>query len=810
MMSERSLFLTALEKGTPEERTTFLDEVCAEEPALRARLEALLQSHLALGGFLETPLPPLTLEGSGAEEALSPGTCIGPYRLVEKLGEGGMGVVYRVEQETPLRRQVALKVVKPGLDSAQVIGRLEAERQALALMEHSHIARVLDAGTTDAGRPYFVMELVQGPALTAYCDQQRLTVRERLALFVPVCEAIEHAHQKGIIHRDLKPSNVLVALQDRRPVPKVIDFGVAKALGEQTPDRGGGFIGTLEYMAPEQAGSAAAGDVDTRSDIYALGVLLYELLTGTTPLAALRRDEKGVQLLLRIIRENEAPRPSQLITACAVRVEVARLRRTTPARLASQVRGELDAIVRMCLGKDRRRRYPTASALAGDVERFLGNELVDACLPSTRYWIAKLVSRHWAMLTGALAFVIVLLTAAAVSTWAAIQAGNAERQASTERDRAIRAEEKAGQERDRALAEKARADEQANVARAVSTFVQELLTQASPDKNPAARTLTVVDAVKRADQQLGDRFKDRPLVEAAIRQAIGDTLLALADYPAAQPHLEKALELRRKHLGEDNPETLHSLGMLAGLYLSRTGQLAKAEELLTQGVALSSRARGKEDPLTLTFLSDLGVLYHSRAYTSHDKAMLCKAEAVYQQVLAARNKTLGLEHPDTLSAMINLGLVLRDLGRGEESERLWLPALTAARARLGEGHPLTFTAMGNLAQLYHARGSYAKAEELYTQALAIRTRVQGKDHPHTLHLMLALGKMYVEQGQHARAEPLLQSAAEGWLAREKIQPTYGRQITETLELLVRACDGMGQAEKAQHWRKKLQEFRDYK
>ncbi len=326
-----------------------------------------------------------------------PGTKIGPYKLLQQIGEGGMGVVYMAEQEQPVRRKVALKIIKPGMDSKQVVARFEAERQALAMMDHTNIARVFDAGTTESGRPYFVMELVHGVPITHYCDSNQLTPRERLELFIPVCQAIQHAHQKGIIHRDIKPSNVLVTMYDDRPVPKVIDFGVAKAIEQRLTERTlftqyGVLVGTFEYMSPEQAEMNAFG-VDTRSDIYSLGVLLYELLTGSTPIERIRLREAALGELVRLIKEEEPPRPSVRLSGSGDLPKIAALRKTEPARLSKLVRGEVDWIVMKCLEKDRTRRYETANALARDVERHLKDEPVEACPPSAGYRLRKFTAQ---------------------------------------------------------------------------------------------------------------------------------------------------------------------------------------------------------------------------------------------------------------------------------------------------------------------------------------------------------------------------------------------------------------------------------
>jgi serine/threonine protein kinase len=457
---EEELFAAVLEKPTPAERAAFLDGACGNDLALRGRIEALLASHDA-GGILDAPPlhPPATTAYRPLTEG--PGTIIGPYKLLQQIGEGGMGVVYMAEQQEPVRRKVALKIIKPGMDSQQVIARFEAERQALAMMDHQNIARVLDAGTTGEARgegreasedpavlsrpspltprPYFVMELVHGVPITKFCDDNQLTPRERLALFVPVCQAIQHAHQKGIIHRDIKPSNVLVTMYDDKPVPKVIDFGVAKAIEQRLTEKTlftqfGAFVGTFEYMSPEQAEMNAFG-VDTRSDVYSLGVLLYELLTGTTPLERQRLRQAALDEVIRLIREEEPPRPSVRLSSAGDLPKIAAARHTAPGRLATLLRGELDWIVMRCLEKDRTRRYESASALASDAERYLHDEPVEACPPSAAYRLRKFARKYRGPLLAA-SFVFLALVGGMIGTlvgWRqAIQSVGRERDARVE------------------------------------------------------------------------------------------------------------------------------------------------------------------------------------------------------------------------------------------------------------------------------------------------------------------------------------------------------------------------------------------
>jgi serine/threonine protein kinase/Tfp pilus assembly protein PilF len=511
-----SIFLAAAEKATADERAAYLDGACGSDRELRERVDRLLAAQSKVHSFLEAPAPALVATVDEPRVTERPGTLIGPYKLLEQIGEGGFGAVFMAEQSEPIRRKVALKVLKPGMDTRQVVARFEAERQALALMDHPNIARVLDGGQTGSGRPYFVMDLVKGLPITDFCDQAQLAPRERLELFVHLCQAVQHAHQKGIIHRDLKPSNVLVTMHDGTPLVKVIDFGIAKALGQSLTDKTlfTGFaqmVGTPLYMSPEQAALSNI-DVDTRSDIYSLGVLLYELLTGTTPFDKERLKEIGFDELQRIIREEEPPRPSTRISTLGqAATSVSAQRKSDPRRLSQLCRGELDWIVMKCLEKDRNRRYETASAFAADVQRYLADEPVLACPPSAWYRFGKFTRRNKAALAVATCLFLAVAGIASGVGWAV-------------RDRDAREE---GIERER-LAREAALDEK----------VEETLDTTGPlieqENWPEA-----LAAVERADQLLAAAGRaERPPRLLELRKELSMALRLEEIYRQPQPNLE--------------------------------------------------------------------------------------------------------------------------------------------------------------------------------------------------------------------------------------------------------------------------------
>jgi serine/threonine protein kinase/tetratricopeptide (TPR) repeat protein len=526
-----SIFGEALGFPSAEEQAAYLERVCGDDTELRARIAALLQAHRDAGGFLEGHSGRQDIAGTQANAAVEgAGVAVGPYKLLEQIGEGGMGAVYMADQQAPVRRRVAIKIIKPGMDTRRVIARFEAERQALALMDHPNIARVLDAGATESGRPYFVMELVRGVPITEFCDQHNLPISQRLELFSLVCQAVQHAHQKGIIHRDIKPSNVLVTLHDGRPVPKVIDFGIAKATGQQLTDKTlftdfNQLIGTPLYMSPEQA-ELSGLDIDTRSDIYSLGVLLYELLTGTTPLERDRLKKAAYDEVRRIIREEEPPRPSTRVSSLEhSQPSMAAMRHTEPRKLCHMLQGDLDWIVMKALEKDRTRRYATAAGLAADVQRHLSDQPVEACPPSTVYRFGKFVRRNRVALTTAAVVLVALAAGSVISTWQAVRATRAERLADARLEteaaaRAAEAQQRKVAEVQRREAEKQRESAEANFQKARQA-VDEYFTLISENKLfdvPGLQPLRkeLLESALRFYQQSALEHTDNPAVLADL------------------------------------------------------------------------------------------------------------------------------------------------------------------------------------------------------------------------------------------------------------------------------------------------------
>jgi serine/threonine protein kinase/tetratricopeptide (TPR) repeat protein len=740
-MDDESIFLAAIDKAPGAERRAFLNEACSGDDALRHRVEQLLEADARAKGILEHGPAGVNAQDEPAGEC--PGDRIGPYELVELIGEGGMGVIFLAEQREPVNRRVALKVVKPGLDTRQVLARFEAERQALAMMDHPNIAKIHDAGTTAGGRPYFVMELVQGVPITAYCDEHHLTPRERLALFLPICRAIQHAHQKGIIHRDIKPSNILVNLVDGQPAPKIIDFGIAKAIDRRLIERTmftelGAIIGTPEYMSPEQA-KLSRLDIDTRSDIYSLGVLLYELLTGTTPLEPARLRRAAFDEVLRRIREDEPPAPSTRLGTTEQLPSIAARRRTDPGRLAKMLRGDLDWIVMKALEKDRSRRYATADALALDVQRHLDGDAVEAGPPSVSYRLRKFVRKHRAALATATAFALLLVAATAVSAWQAVRAKRAETLARNNLGKA---------EKQEASARKSAAQAQA----IVNFFRDKVIAAARPTGQDGGlgRDVKLRDALDHAEASIAGRFLDEPDVEASIRDALGQSYMYLGEPDKGLRQYERAVELQRAALGPEDPATIVALCGVAEAH-HRAGRLERAIPRYEEALRLMDKVRGKEHSHTLVVRNNLAVAY--AASGRHAEAV-----PLHEQVYALMAASSGPDHDQTLLSLSNLASAYRDAGSLDTAIAKHEEAVRRMKATLVAGHPYLPSALANLAMDYYEAGRSDDAIPLLRDALARQASILGNDHPTTLRTKSNLSLVYRDSGRSDEALRLLREA----------------------------------------------------
>ncbi len=751
-----SLFFAALERA-PTERPAFLDDACKDNPALRERVERLLNAQQQAGQFLEAPaqtgtFPPAeneqapTADYPGRDETV--GAILGgKYKLIEEIGEGGMGSVYMALQSEPVKRAVAVKVIKAGMDSKAVLARFEAERQALAMMDHPNIARVLDAGTTETGRPYFVMELVKGVPITQFCDERKLTPRQRLELFVPVCQAIQHAHQKGIIHRDIKPSNVLVAMYDDRPVPKVIDFGVAKAAGQMLTDKTlmtgiGAVVGTPEYMSPEQANLNNL-DIDTRSDVYSLGVLLYELLTGSTPVDKKSLGKAALLEVLRIVREVEAPRASARLSSSDILPSISANRGTEPAKLSKLMKGELDWLVLKALEKDRTRRYDTANALSRDIQRYLADELVEARPPSTGYRMKKFVRRHKGQVLAASLVLLALLGGIVGTTLGLLEAKKQEAEAKRQEGIAKDEAEAKGVALEAEKAAKAEAERSGKRAKAVTHFLtKNLLGQADPMENPVGDRLTVRELLDRAAIEInhGDL---PPEVEVRLRAVVGKTYSGLSLDHLAEPHLRKALVLSREIDGPTADATIEVTNDLV-FVLRSLDKLSEAERITFDLLGRLSGVRESSDEKVLDVKNSLAIIYQ-------DTGRFEEAVNIFRDILTQSDVSSGQESDSALTSALNLVTALRQTNTSEEAEKLVRNRLPSMIVRWNN-KPGLFIAYNELGMLLTLRRSYSEAEEYFQKIITEGSAVVGPKSDIVLNARNNLALVLTDLGRHAEAE----------------------------------------------------------
>ena len=691
---------------------------------------------------------------------------IGPYHIIRSLGEGGMGEVFLAEQRVPIHRYVALKVIKRGMDTRAVIARFEAERQALALMDHPAIAKVLEAGETPAGRPFFAMDYVDGAAITNYCDEQRLPIRDRIDLLIKVCEGVQHAHQKGIIHRDLKPTNVLVTIQDGAPVPKIIDFGVAKAIEQRLTERTlftelGLLVGTPEYMSPEQAEMSAL-DVDTRTDVYALGVMLYELLTGVLPFDTIRLREAGFDEIRRRIREDEPSRPSARLSTLGERsTDSARRRRVDVPTLTRELQGDLDWITLRALEKDRERRYGSPSELALDLRCHLSDEPVGARPPSTAYRARKFVRRNKLLVSSLTAIFLLLVGGVVTSTTFGLREARQRREADRARDdlqkvvefqssmladvepeamgrRVIDDLRDRGEDAGRNSG--ATEGEVEAALRSFDSFVSGI------NLTDAALRIIDEEILGPAGETLTEEFADQPLTQAYLHLTLGLTYDRLGMLDAAEARSERALAIRRERRGDEHPATLEAANTLAMIY-ARQSRWDEAEELLEETVEVARRALDPEDRIALLTAAHLAALNRKRGRFD-------QAESMLVEVIEAQRRTLGPRHADTLGAMDNLALTYVRMGRYGEAEEL-LRELMRIREELGGAdNPKTLQIKANLASLYIDKGEFDAARTMLLELLDQTTRVLGSEHPETRGTGALLSKLYLNLRRYDEAEPL--------------------------------------------------------
>ena len=773
--------LEEAQEREPAQRSAFLDRACLSDQSLRQEVEVLLASgDDARSSFLQSAPDGLieNLDEILSGGSLRAGQLIAErFQLVRKLGEGGMGQVWLADQTSPVRRQVALKLIKAGMYDETVVQRFQSERQSLAIMDHPVIAKVFDAGATPQGQPYFVMEYVPGLPITEYCDRKKLKIRDRLKLFIQTCDGVQHAHQKAIIHRDLKPANILVVEVDSKPVPRIIDFGLAKATTPQVEavslfTQLGHFVGTPGYMSPEQA-DPNVQDIDTRADVYSLGVVLYVLLSGLEPFGTRQRQKQTLDEFLRKLREEEPPRPSTKVsTDPETSTTTADARGTEPKQLVNLLRGDLDRITMKALEKDRARRYGTPSELAADLRRHLNHEPVVARPASAGYRLRKYVRRH-RVAVGAVAGFVLLL--AAFSVLQALQL----RRITRERDRADLERDHATGERDRATR--------------ITDFMTSMFKVSDPSE-ARGNTVTAREILDKASDDMQKGLAKDPEVQSQMTQVMASTYTNLGLYPRAHELAKRVLDARLGRLGPDDPKTLESMAQL-GWILNHEGHYVEAEKLERQAFDGERRILGPEDPLTIETMSNLAyivqgpgdfgqgeklarevievatrrmgpesdLVLQSMGYLGvalWNQGRYAEAEREYRQLIEHDRRVLGPDHPDTLRTMSNLAVAVQSQGRLAEAEQIYRENLVTLQRVLGPEHQLMTGTMFGLASLLTEEGHYAQAEKMYRETLGIQLRISGPEHPRTLLTKSGLADDLFREGHVDEAEKLQRETLE--------------------------------------------------
>ena len=779
---------------------------------------------------LETQTITFDASNSSAAATASPPTIepssqIGHYKLLQQIGEGGMGTVWMAEQEQPVRRRVALKLVKSQLASKEIIARFEAERQALAMMDHPNIARVLDAGTTETGNPYFVMELIKGTQLNEYCDKHELSIRSRLQIMVDICSAIQHAHQKGILHRDLKPSNVLVSEVNGKPVPKVIDFGLAKALEHTTKltdktmfTQFGQVVGTLQYMSPEQAVMDSI-DIDTRTDIYSLGVLMYEMLAGSTPLDNDTLNKNALLKILELIREKDPPRPSTRLSSIAnTSVEISRQRKIAPSKLQQILKGELDWIVMKAIEKDRNRRYGSAAGFAEDIQRFLNSEAVEARPPSANYRFRKFVQKNRGLVAALATIAAFLVTAVCVSSWFAIEANlarnreaahrviaeNKTREVARERDRANEQERSAKEEARRADEEATKAKAQSENALVAQKIAREEASRAEYEVKTTKNMLNIFTAsFDSVDPNTGATFemsaKDVLLnvlnqlensdlddaAKSSMLWSLGASFAGIGEVDYAILAKEKTFSLEKKNLGPEHPNTLRAMTNLAVSY-EEAGRFKESLELLEKSLSLYNKIFGPDHVDTLRAMTSLAHGYGTAGRQE-------EALELREKTLSLATQSLGPEHSVTLAARNNLAKSYAATGRQKEALELQEKTLLLQKRIFGLEHPNTLRSMTNLAAGYSSVGRQKEALELQEKTLPLKMKILGPEHPDTLRARVNLATSYEDFG---RQEDALELRKKTLLLINKVLGPEHPHTLIAMRNLASSYDAVGQQQKA--------------